>query len=59
MNLNINQSILFYVFLKEADNWTTLTSDLEALIEVKDIEKITNRIQGLQQSLVIITKKKQ
>jgi hypothetical protein len=44
----------FVFYTQEADNWTTLTSDLEALIDVKDVEKVTNRIQGLQQSLVSI-----
>ncbi len=52
VNLLIFLQLDSILIIQEADNWTTLTSDLEALIEVKDIEKITNRIQGLQQSLV-------
>ncbi len=38
--------------LKEADNWSTLTADLDAILDSKDVDKISGRILGMQQCLV-------
>ncbi|XP_025115675.1 conserved oligomeric Golgi complex subunit 7-like [Pomacea canaliculata] len=40
--------------LKEADNWTTLSSDMEEVFQSQDIEKITEKLSGMQQSLQIL-----
>ncbi|KAL4234116.1 Golgi transport complex subunit 7 [Mactra antiquata] len=40
--------------LKEADNWTTLSADVEDVFESKDIEAITAKLSGMQQSLQML-----
>ncbi|KAK7114475.1 conserved oligomeric Golgi complex subunit 7-like [Littorina saxatilis] len=40
--------------LKEADNWTTLSADVEEVFQSQDVEKITEKLAGMQQSLQIL-----
>ncbi|KAL8588662.1 hypothetical protein ACOMHN_001979 [Nucella lapillus] len=40
--------------LKEADNWTTLSADMEDVFQSQDITKITEKLAGMQQSLQIL-----
>ena len=40
--------------LKEADNWATLSSDVETVFESGDIQAMRAKILGMQQSLEIL-----
>ena len=40
--------------LKEADNWATLSSDVEAVFESGDVQAMRAKIQGMQHSLEIL-----
>ncbi|GAB6032203.1 Golgi transport complex subunit 7 [Chamberlinius hualienensis] len=40
--------------LKEADNWTTLSGDVEEVFHTGDLNSIAEKIQGMQQSLTIL-----
>ncbi|XP_076469947.1 conserved oligomeric Golgi complex subunit 7-like isoform X2 [Babylonia areolata] len=40
--------------LKEADNWTTLSADMEDVFQSQDVTKITEKLAGMQQSLQIL-----
>ncbi|XP_053401502.1 conserved oligomeric Golgi complex subunit 7-like isoform X2 [Mercenaria mercenaria] len=40
--------------LKEADNWTTLSADVEDVFQSQDIEAITSKLSGMQQSLQML-----
>ncbi|KAH3692541.1 conserved oligomeric Golgi complex subunit 7-like [Dreissena polymorpha] len=40
--------------LKEADNWTTLSADLEDVFQSQDIQAITAKLSGMQQSLQML-----
>ncbi|XP_052816204.1 conserved oligomeric Golgi complex subunit 7-like isoform X2 [Mya arenaria] len=40
--------------LKEADNWTTLSADIEEVFQSKDIHAITAKLTGMQQSLLML-----
>ncbi|XP_062594246.1 conserved oligomeric Golgi complex subunit 7-like isoform X1 [Saccostrea cucullata] len=40
--------------LKEADNWTTLSSDVEEVFQSKDIKAITSKLKGMQNSLLML-----
>ena len=40
--------------LKEADNWATLSSDVETVFESGDIQAMRSKILGMQQSLEIL-----
>ena len=40
--------------LKEADNWATLSSDVEVVFESGDIQAMRAKILGMQQSLEIL-----
>ncbi|CAF0719641.1 unnamed protein product [Brachionus calyciflorus] len=42
------------IALQEADNWTTLTSDLDSILQTKDINKISNHIESMQNSLILL-----
>lgn len=44
----------FQMALQEADNWTTLTSDLDSILQTKDINKISNHIESMQNSLALL-----
>jgi len=64
MGLQVNNLYLFKIYyysllfivinIKEADNWTTLTSDLESILQSKDINKIADHIQSMQNSLTLL-----
>lgn len=41
--------------LREADNWTTLSADVEDVFESQDIDAMSKKIVGMQQSLHILT----
>lgn len=41
--------------LREADNWTTLSSDVEEVFGSQDIDAVAKKIVGMQQSLHILT----
>lgn len=41
--------------LREADNWTTLSTDVEEVLESGDVDAITSKLVGMQQSLQILT----
>ncbi|ESO86524.1 hypothetical protein LOTGIDRAFT_194952 [Lottia gigantea] len=40
--------------LKEADNWTTLSADVEEVFHSNDIQAITDKLTGMQQSLQML-----
>ncbi|XP_056005871.1 conserved oligomeric Golgi complex subunit 7-like isoform X3 [Ostrea edulis] len=40
--------------LKEADNWTTLSSDVEEVFQSQDIKAITMKLKGMQNSLLML-----
>jgi hypothetical protein len=40
--------------LQEADNWTTLTADLDSILQTKDLTKITAHIESMQNSLLML-----
>lgn len=40
--------------LQEADNWTTLSADVEEVFESRDIDAITTKLAGMQQSLQML-----
>ncbi|KAL5022632.1 hypothetical protein ScPMuIL_001787 [Solemya velum] len=40
--------------LKEADNWTTLSADIEEVFESQNIQAITAKLSGMQQSLQML-----
>ncbi len=40
--------------LQEADNWTTLTSDLDSVLQTNDLTKITQHIEAMQSSLILL-----
>jgi hypothetical protein len=40
--------------LQEADNWTTLTSDLDSMLQSKDINEISSHIESMQNSLALL-----
>ncbi|XP_064640481.1 conserved oligomeric Golgi complex subunit 7-like [Lineus longissimus] len=40
--------------LQEADNWTTLSADVEEVLQSKDIEAISTKLVGMQQSLQML-----
>ncbi|XP_046553450.1 conserved oligomeric Golgi complex subunit 7-like [Haliotis rubra] len=40
--------------LKEADNWTTLSADVEDVFQSQDIQTITSKLSGMQQSLQML-----
>lgn len=40
--------------LKEADNWTTLSSDVEEVFQSQDIKAITLKLKGMQNSLLML-----
>jgi hypothetical protein len=40
--------------LQEADNWTTLTADLDSMLQTKDLNKITAHIESMQNSLLML-----
>jgi hypothetical protein len=40
--------------LQEADNWTTLTADLDSMLQTKDLTKITAHIESMQNSLLML-----
>lgn len=42
------------VLVKEADNWTTLTSDLDRILQSKDVNKISAHIESMQNSLNLL-----
>ena len=39
--------------LKEADNWTTLTAEIEDTFDSNDLAAISNKLNGIQNSLKI------
>ncbi|KAK8402668.1 hypothetical protein O3P69_000783 [Scylla paramamosain] len=41
--------------LREADNWTTLSTDIEEVMESGDVEAIAEKLVGLQNCLSILT----
>jgi conserved oligomeric Golgi complex subunit 7 len=41
--------------LKEADNWTTLTSEIEDAIDNNDLSLISEKLSGIQSSLKILS----
>lgn len=40
--------------LKEADNWTTLSADVEDVFQSQDVQAITSKLSGMQQSLQML-----
>lgn len=40
--------------LQEADNWSTLSADLDSVLQTRDLLKITNHIEQMQNSLVLL-----
>ena len=41
--------------LKEADNWTTLTAEIEDTFDSNDLAAISNKLNGIQNSLKILS----
>eukprot|EP00052_Salpingoeca_macrocollata_P017408 m.141599 g.141599 ORF g.141599 m.141599 type:complete len:636 (+) comp20379_c0_seq3:286-2193(+) len=41
--------------LQEADNWTTLSADIEAAFEAEDIKKVSSTLLGMQRSLMVLS----
>uniref|UniRef100_A0A0B7AI87 Conserved oligomeric Golgi complex subunit 7 n=1 Tax=Arion vulgaris TaxID=1028688 RepID=A0A0B7AI87_9EUPU len=37
--------------LKEADNWTTLSADMDEVFQSQNVDEITSKLRGMQQSL--------
>lgn len=42
------------IALQEADNWSNLTSDLDSILASKDLKKISNHIESMQNSLELL-----
>jgi len=42
--------------LQEADKWTTLTTEIEDIIDSSDLEQISNKLTQIQGSLKILSK---
>lgn len=40
--------------LQEADNWTTLSADVEEVFASQDLQKISTKLLGMQQSLTVL-----
>ena len=40
--------------LQEADNWSTLTADLDSILASKDTHKVSNHIKSMQNSLTLL-----
>lgn len=40
--------------LKEADNWTTLSADVEEVFQSNNVQAITDKLRGMQQSLQML-----
>ncbi|XP_059142129.1 conserved oligomeric Golgi complex subunit 7-like [Physella acuta] len=40
--------------LKEADNWTTLSADIDEVFQSHNIDEITDKLCGMQQSLLML-----
>ncbi|KAL5483724.1 hypothetical protein EMCRGX_G020132 [Ephydatia muelleri] len=40
--------------LQEADNWTTLSADVEDVFASQDLQKISTKLVGMQQSLTVL-----
>jgi hypothetical protein len=40
--------------LQEADNWSTLTADLDSILASKDTNKVSNHIKSMQNSLTLL-----
>ena len=40
--------------LQEADNWTTLTADLDSILQTKDLNRITSHIESMQNCLLML-----
>ena len=41
--------------LQEADNWTTLSTDVEESFRAQDVQKTANILLGMQRSLLILS----
>ncbi|CAG5116805.1 unnamed protein product, partial [Candidula unifasciata] len=40
--------------LKEADNWTTLSADMDEVFQSQNVDDITSKLRGMQQSLLML-----
>lgn len=56
LDLDIMRTNMFKIqlALQEADNWTTLTNDLDSILQTKDLSKITSHIESMQNSLALL-----